>query len=147
VATTHAEANIQKVIALLPTAVQITGSILNIVATAEGNSAPGAEPAAVTHVCCVPPLEQSPKCEQWALTRAGKPYDIFAVCGIAFDRDWTPADGSAPNSSPQPLKSLARLFSTPRQMSGASRAARPPPVDATRSDLRHIHPLLIEWPA
>ena len=37
---TQVEADIQKVIALLPTAVQIAGSILNIVAAAEGNSAP-----------------------------------------------------------------------------------------------------------
>jgi hypothetical protein len=42
VAATQVEADIQKVIALLPTAVQIAGSILNIVAAAEGNSAPGA---------------------------------------------------------------------------------------------------------
>jgi len=28
--------------------------ILNIVAAAEGNSAPGAAPGAITHVCCVP---------------------------------------------------------------------------------------------
>ncbi len=34
------ESDIQKVIALLPTAVQIAGSILNIVAAAEGNSTP-----------------------------------------------------------------------------------------------------------
>lgn len=40
--STQVEANIQKVIALLPTAVQIAGSILNIVAAAEGNSAPNA---------------------------------------------------------------------------------------------------------
>jgi hypothetical protein len=39
---TQVEADIQKVIALLPTAVQIAGSILNIVAAAEGNSAPSA---------------------------------------------------------------------------------------------------------
>ena len=37
---TQVESDIQKVIALLPTAVQIAGSILNIVAAAEGNSAP-----------------------------------------------------------------------------------------------------------
>jgi hypothetical protein len=37
---TQVQADIQKVIALLPTAVQIAGSILNIVAAAEGNSAP-----------------------------------------------------------------------------------------------------------
>jgi hypothetical protein len=36
---TQAEADIQKVIALLPTAVQIAGSILNVVAAAEGGSA------------------------------------------------------------------------------------------------------------
>jgi hypothetical protein len=40
--STQVEADIQKVIALLPTAVQIAGSILNIVAAAEGNSAPSA---------------------------------------------------------------------------------------------------------
>src|ERR1700735_54029 len=40
--STQVEADIQKVIALLPTAVQIAGSILNIVAAAEGDSAPSA---------------------------------------------------------------------------------------------------------
>jgi hypothetical protein len=40
--STQVEADIQKVIALLPTAVQIAGSIVNIVAAAEGNSAPSA---------------------------------------------------------------------------------------------------------
>src|ERR1700735_1428560 len=40
---TQAEADIQKVIALLPTAVQIAGSILNIVAAAEGPAGPRAE--------------------------------------------------------------------------------------------------------
>jgi hypothetical protein len=40
--STQVEADIQKVIALLPTAIQIAGSILNIVAAAEGNSAPSA---------------------------------------------------------------------------------------------------------
>lgn len=40
--STQVEADIQKVIALLPTAVQIAGSILNIVAAAEGASAPSA---------------------------------------------------------------------------------------------------------
>jgi hypothetical protein len=39
---TQAEADIQKVIALLPTAVQIAGSILNIVAAAEGSAGPSA---------------------------------------------------------------------------------------------------------
>lgn len=40
--STQVEADIQKIIALLPTAVQIAGSILNIVSAAEGNSAPSA---------------------------------------------------------------------------------------------------------
>jgi hypothetical protein len=39
---TQVEADIQKVIALLPTAVQIAGSILNIVAAAEGSAGPSA---------------------------------------------------------------------------------------------------------
>src|SRR6202046_1421901 len=39
---TQVEADIQKVIALLPTAVNIAGSILNIVAAAEGGSGPSA---------------------------------------------------------------------------------------------------------
>jgi VIT1/CCC1 family predicted Fe2+/Mn2+ transporter len=40
--STQVEADIQKVIALLPTAIQIAESILNIVSAAEGNSAPSA---------------------------------------------------------------------------------------------------------
>jgi hypothetical protein len=85
---------------------------------------------------------------QWALTQAGKPYDFSAICGIAFDRDWRGSRrwfcseliAAALEVVGSPLLNLsANVFAHP--------AARPPPLDAPRSDLRHIHPLLIEWPA
>jgi hypothetical protein len=52
VAATQVEADVQKVIALLPTADQIAGSILNIIAAAEGNSPPSAAILATVQNAC-----------------------------------------------------------------------------------------------